>query len=70
MTMSLERALDILASVHTRDDETSGFVVLMGAVPDVGNMVSHHDYITAWGVVREHLGQPSFLEHERRKIDV
>ncbi|MEH2700527.1 hypothetical protein GFL93_12890 [Rhizobium leguminosarum bv. viciae] len=62
--MSLEQALDTLARVHTKDDETAGFVVVMGAAPEAGNMVINHDYITAWGVVRERLGRPSFLEHE------
>lgn len=64
MKMSLERALHILARVHTKDDEQAGFAVEMGAKPDCGNMVSREDYVTAWGVVREHLGQPAFLEHE------
>ena len=53
--MSLERALDILSTVHTRDNAASGFVVMVGAMPDMGNCVSEHDYVKAWEAVRKHL---------------
>lgn len=54
--MTLERALFILATVHTRDDEAVGFAVLAGAQwRPYETPFSEHDYITAWEVVRAHV---------------
>lgn len=56
--MSLDQALHILASVHTRDDDAIGFHVRMG-VSEVGWQAGHEcsqsDYIEAWKVVRDHI---------------
>lgn len=57
--MSLDRALFLLARVHTRDDDQIGFVIQAGAGPDWGNLVSHGEYIEAWAVVRTHLHLPT-----------
>lgn len=57
--MSLDRALCILARVHTDDDDLTGYVVNIGARPDIGNLVCDDDYIKAWGALRKHLRLPS-----------
>lgn len=53
--MSLDRALHILATVHTRDNDAAGFVVMMGASPEGVGWIPQGDYIKAWEVVRQHL---------------
>jgi hypothetical protein len=55
--MPLSRALHILASVHTRDDDQVGFVVELGIAPywDIGHPVSKDEYIRAWEAVRANL---------------
>lgn len=53
-TMSLGRALFLLAQAHTDPDELVGFRV--HATPSI--YVGYSDYIEAWRVVREHLGLP------------
>jgi len=56
VVMPLSRALHILATVHTRDDDVTGFVVEMGAAPrPYLSPVSQHDYIRAWEAVRAHI---------------
>ena len=58
--MSLDKALYILASIHTRDDHEVGFVVVAGAVPDFPlTEFGTGDYIEAWRTVREHLHMPT-----------
>ena len=56
--MTLDRALRLLATVHTKDDDQVGFVVVMG-VSQVdwmhGYPYSQQQYIEAWEVVRQHL---------------
>ena len=54
--MSLGRALYILASAHTDDDEQVGFRVHATAASE---WFSVSDYIQAWKVVREHIGLPT-----------
>ena len=53
--MTLDRALYILAQVHTRDDVQTGFNVQMGAMPDYFAPCSHSEYVEAWKAVREHV---------------
>ena len=56
VAMPLSKALHILATIHTRDDDQTGFVVEWGARPDPYLMhVSQHDYIEAWRSVRAHI---------------
>lgn len=50
----LDRALHILARVHTRDNREVGFVVQMDAMPHDA-CVTHTEYADAWRVVRMHL---------------
>ncbi|GCA49267.1 hypothetical protein KGO5_01710 [Sinorhizobium sp. KGO-5] len=58
--MSLDRALHLLARVHTRDDDQIGFVVVAGATAEAwGNGVSQVEYIEAWRTVRKHLHLPT-----------
>ena len=53
--MELAEALDILANIHTRDDDAVGFVVLAGAQwRPYESQWSQDQYIEAWGVVRRH----------------
>ncbi len=51
--MTLDRALYILASCHTRDNDTTGFVI--SVTNDPSRMVGPHEYVEAWKTVREHL---------------
>ena len=53
VTMPLSKALYILASTHTRDDDQIGFVVLAGA-GQYGYFSgwSPSDYFRAWEAVR------------------
>ena len=51
--MSLERALTILARIHTRDDDLAGFVIVMDA--DLEPWVSRSQYIELWEVVRRYV---------------
>ncbi len=53
--MPLGHALAILAEIHTRRDEVTGFVVMMGATPSS----SHNDYVQAWESVRAAAGLPT-----------
>ena len=56
IAMPLSKALHILATIHTRDDDVTGFVVEMGASPHWSmSPVSQHDYIRAWEAVRAHI---------------
>jgi hypothetical protein len=50
--MTLEEACELLAEVHTRDDEGTGFTVVSGAVPD--GAVQQSSYYLAWSVIRVH----------------
>lgn len=53
--MELSKALYILATCHTRDDEVVGFVVQMGIRgPEPWDPFSQGEYIEAWKVVRQH----------------
>lgn len=53
--MTLEQALHILASIHTRDNDETGFVVIAGATIHNAPLFSwsQSDYIEAWRVVRD-----------------
>ncbi len=56
VVMPLTKALTILATVHTRDDEQTGFHVIVGAHPDPhASPYSQGDYIRAWEAVRAHV---------------
>lgn len=57
--MPLYQALRLLAEVHTRPDDLTGFVVLMGARPEYWH--SGGVYIRAWEAVHEFLSDPSKL---------
>lgn len=48
-------ALETLARVHLEKDHNIDFKIMMGAMPDMGNGVSYHDYETAWLTVWNHL---------------
>jgi hypothetical protein len=62
--MNIDKALLILAQVHTRDDRLAGFVVEMGASPYASApWISQADYIDAWKTVREHLHLPTEPEN-------
>jgi hypothetical protein len=50
--MSLERALNILADFHTRDDSFAGFTVHQTGYD---MRWSQHDYVEAWKVVRVYI---------------
>lgn len=53
--MELEEALHIIANIHTRDDEVTGFVVLAGAQwRPFETQWSQEQYVKAWEVVRRH----------------
>jgi hypothetical protein len=53
--MPVDNALQILTSVHTRDDDATGFAVEM-SVPNPDLMVvSPEDYTRAWKAVRAYI---------------
>lgn len=55
--MTLSQAIFILASVHTRDDPITGFVILSGAAwRPLETPFSHVEYFEAWKVMREQSG--------------
>ena len=54
VTMPLSKALYILADVHTRDDDVTGFVILAGATPHYSQW-STGDYMRAWEALRAHI---------------
>lgn len=58
----ISQALSVLARVHTRDDHQVGFVVMAGAGPDWGNLVSHDEYLEAWQTVRKTLQLPTMIQ--------
>lgn len=49
--ITIEAALNLLARVHTRDDDLTGFCVQMGATPQPWDC-SEHAYVQAWAAVR------------------
>jgi hypothetical protein len=52
--MTLSRAIYILASVHTRDDDVTGYVILAGAHwNSYETPFSQLEYNEAWQVLRE-----------------
>jgi hypothetical protein len=54
--MSLNEALHILASIHTRDNDDMGFTVEAYLGGDfIGWQCSREQYIEAWKAVRKHL---------------
>ena len=54
MKMTLSRAINILASVHTRDDDVTGYVILAGAYwRPHETPFSQAEYNEAWKVLRE-----------------
>lgn len=54
--MSLDEALHIIASVHTKDDDGVGFVFLVGATCESYMQPwSPSEHIEAWRVLRNHL---------------
>lgn len=52
--MSLERALHILAEVHTDSDDITGYRVHTMPSPGLW-AVSQEDYVRAWGALRRHI---------------
>jgi hypothetical protein len=59
--MSLQRAMAILAEVHTRPHPEVGFTVTVGATPDRWSLpigYAAEDYIEAWRVLREQVEAP------------
>lgn len=52
---ALEKALHILATCHTRDDDLTGFVVEYVPSLEYGFEFTRADYIQAWKAVREHI---------------
>ncbi len=55
VVMPLSKALHILASVHTRDDDQMGFSIEMSVPRWSTSSVSPRDYIRAWESVRAHI---------------
>lgn len=53
--MTLEKALRILASIHTRDDDLTGFVVEWAPSPSIVWEYSQAEYFEAWKTVRAHI---------------
>ena len=51
----LEKPLLILASIHTREDSVTGYVVEMSPPPWPVAPFSRAEYIEAWGAVRNHV---------------
>lgn len=52
--MTLSRAINILATIHTREDSVTGFVILAGATwREYESPFSHQEYNEAWKVLRE-----------------
>ena len=58
--MPLAQALHILADVHTRDDDRTGFVVMHGASPEYGSRYSWSQHLMAWASVRHAVGKAAF----------
>ncbi len=65
--MTLFEALRVLAETHTRDDDFTGFAIMIGASP------SHPEgphpverYNEAWNVVREQLHMQTFPKPSQR----
>lgn len=55
--MTLSQAIYILATVHTREDPITGFVILSGAAwRPLETPFSHVEYFEAWKVMREQSG--------------
>jgi len=54
VAMPLGRALHILADIHTKDDDVTGFVVSMVGWSHLYG-VSQPDYVRAWESVRAHI---------------
>lgn len=53
--MPLSKAVYVLADIHTRDDNVTGFVVLGGATPSMtGYKWTDSDYLRAWESLRAH----------------
>ena len=58
--MTLDKALSILAEVHTRQDVRAGFCILVGASPETNApWIKHSDYVAAWERVRDELHLPT-----------
>lgn len=54
--MTLDKALQVLADIHTKDDHQVGFVFMVGATAQNGmTRWSVNDHLQAWRAVREHL---------------
>jgi hypothetical protein len=53
--MTLDKALHILAEVHTRDDDLTGFVVEWAPSPSFMWQFSKAEYFEAWRTVRAHI---------------
>ena len=52
--MTLDQALHVLAEIHTRDDDLTGFVLMVGAEADGSNTKwTKSDHLEAWRRVRE-----------------
>ena len=56
VAMPLSKALHILATVHTRDDDEIGFSIMIGGCShSPWSPVSPREYIEAWRSVRAHI---------------
>lgn len=65
--MTLFEALHVLAETHTRDDDVTGFVIMVGASP--ASPMSPHPverYNEAWNIVREQLHMKTFPKPSQR----
>lgn len=54
--MTLDRAIAVLALVHTSEDETVGFCIRQGG-PDAWSPVSPGEYVEAWRALRRSVGK-------------
>lgn len=58
--MTLEKALYILATIHTREDDLTGFVVMSGVSPrSFIHPFDEGEYLEAWRVVRDAVHLPT-----------
>ena len=55
--MKLKEALNVLADIHTRDNDFAGFTVHMCSSTFNAPWRTGSDYVEAWKTVRKHLGR-------------
>ena len=65
MVMPLQKALFVLADIHTREDDLIGFVVMPGCSLGTTRW-SSADYIEAWESVRYNVGLPVEARTEKQ----